>query len=153
VAPGCLFADLALCSGQPLTLADAKGLSKRTLTPATVSHPATVWWTLQGTAGATPDPAAGGFLDQMGTGANFAPATGSAATYSASVITPSNPYAPTKAQTGKTGKTVFLLATQRTGPLNTVPTLTANGSPIALTAGPIMTNALWSFSLASAVNP
>jgi hypothetical protein len=59
--------------------------------------------------------------------------------------------APAEAHTGKSGQTVWITA-PKAAPVVTMPALTVNGQPVAMTPGPV-DPAFWSFGLPAPVNP
>src|SRR5262249_17759915 len=61
------LAQVAHLPGYAPTSADNTALYNRTSTPGTLGTPATRWWTLGGTAGATANPVSdAGFIDRIG---------------------------------------------------------------------------------------
>jgi hypothetical protein len=146
------LAQVAVWHGYALTAGDVTNLLYASNTPANLATPATAYWTLQGTPGATPHPTTdAAFLDSIGGSVRFGAFAGTGtASYAADSPAYISPQTVSDARTGKSGQTVFLLPLVKTATVNTVPTFTVNGSPATLTQGP-KDNAFWTFSLASPV--
>ncbi len=81
------LSDIAIWGGYPASAADALALATRVSTPATLGTPATNYWTLQGTPGATATPGDLGLNDSIGSVNLNATAGAGTLVYDAHVIT------------------------------------------------------------------
>jgi hypothetical protein len=138
--------NVAIWNGYALSSSDVLGLRNATLTPATVSTPATSWWTLTGTPGGTPTIGDAGLQDSGSGGNNLTTiaGTGGSAVYAGTLTY--TPILTTQAYLGKVGKLVnFFAVVNATGrvanitAVNSNPTIKWNGSTVT-TYGPVWQN-------------
>jgi hypothetical protein len=104
--------DFWYLNGTAIGSTDRTGLFNRTLTPATISTPATHWWTFGGTANATASPTTdAGFLDQIGGTVRFAAPTssgGGTGVYSPDTLNTIAPMAVLDAYIDRTGSLFYV---------------------------------------------
>lgn len=132
-----LVNDLAIWAGSNPTQADVISLRDRTATPATVSNPASAWWTLEGVSGLNPNTGDAGLHDQIGLN-NFTSISGGStnAVYSSTDLIYEPTVTLTSAEIARGGALMFLFGTNPlSGPVLPAKVIAINGTPTILKNG------------------